>query len=323
MSKIYFSRSITRTLSADHPVGDPTGGAAYGEKNDPVSAIVSLVTMGGTYAAAGSSFAAMTVMQGITFAGAALNLVGNVSGNKTLQKIGMVAGIAGGIGQLAGIQGPTLGETFGKLGSSPVTAPVTGPSTVGNLSQTTTPVSGTAQSYAANQLGTTTVAPVATTSNAASVANAVDAAEDIATAAARAKMPYGGMGSGGASDLANISPPSAGGGLWESVKGAGKSLMDFTKDNPGGAVMLGSTASTVSDYLTGKTDAEIAALEAQTGYADANALRMQEEIAKEKRRRENLNAGYAQVNTGINVNPAVLGQAQAGGLISGAMQPAA
>jgi hypothetical protein len=49
MSKIYLSRSISRTLSADHPVGDPTGGAAYGEKNDPVSAILSVAAMGGTY----------------------------------------------------------------------------------------------------------------------------------------------------------------------------------------------------------------------------------------------------------------------------------
>jgi hypothetical protein len=88
-------------------------------------------------------------------------------------------------------------------------------------------------------------------------------------------------------------------------------------------MMIGQTAQPVADYLSGKTDAEIAALEAQTGYADANALRIQEEIAREKRRRENLNAGYAQVDTGINVNPAVIGQAQAGGLISGAMQPAA
>jgi len=86
---------------------------------------------------------------------------------------------------------------------------------------------------------------------------------------------------------------------------------------------VGQIAQPISDYLSGKTDAEIDALEAQTGYADAKAMQMQEEIAREKQRRANLNAGYGQVNTGINVNPAVLGQAQAGGLISGAMQPAA
>ena len=100
MQKTYLSRAVTRAMSLDHPIGDPFGGTAYGEKNDPVSAIISIGTMAGTYAAAGS-FAAMTLMQGLAFAGAALSLTGNVTGNKTLMKIGMVAGIAGGIGMLA------------------------------------------------------------------------------------------------------------------------------------------------------------------------------------------------------------------------------
>lgn len=38
--KHYLSRSQSRFWSADMPVGDPHGGAAYGEFNDPVSAIV-------------------------------------------------------------------------------------------------------------------------------------------------------------------------------------------------------------------------------------------------------------------------------------------
>lgn len=38
--KHYFSRSQTRAMSADHPIGDPTGGAAYGDFNDPVTATV-------------------------------------------------------------------------------------------------------------------------------------------------------------------------------------------------------------------------------------------------------------------------------------------
>ena len=82
MSKIYFSRSITRTMSADHPVGDPTGGAAYGEKNDPVSAILSVAAMGMSYAPMMTG----SIMAGVTFAGAAVSLVGNVTGNKTLSK---------------------------------------------------------------------------------------------------------------------------------------------------------------------------------------------------------------------------------------------
>lgn len=116
IKKTYLTRTQTRAMAADHPVGDPTGGPAFGEKNDPISAAISIASMVGTYTAAGT-FAAMTVMQGITFAGAALSLVGNVTGNKSLMKIGAIAGIAGGVGAFAESKGlfssGTLGETFG------------------------------------------------------------------------------------------------------------------------------------------------------------------------------------------------------------------
>ena len=46
MMKIYLSRAQTRAMSADHPIGDPTGGVAYGEKNDPVTAAI--VGVGGS-----------------------------------------------------------------------------------------------------------------------------------------------------------------------------------------------------------------------------------------------------------------------------------
>ena len=342
MSKIYFSRSISRTMSADHPVGDPTGGAAYGEKNDPVSAILSIATMGGTYAAAGS-FAAMTIAQGITFAGAALSLVGNVTGNKTLSKIGMVAGIAGGISQLAGIQGPTLGQTFG--GSAPVsstsgTAAGAMSSKSGSLSQS----QASGNLAAGGDLSDEILAQQKITQQnmAARGGNVSGSSAQAANSYAGNQMPANASSglTGGSSytgpivpagaDLANYAGPTVAPSnpnffskAWEATKDVGSSVMDFAKDNPYGAMMVGQTAQPIADYQSGKTDAEIDALEAQTGYADARAVQMQEEIAKEKRRRENLNAGYAQVNAGINVNPAVLGQAQAGGLISGAMQPAA
>jgi hypothetical protein len=38
--KIYLSRAQTRAMSAEYPIGDPFGGAAYGEYNDPVTAVV-------------------------------------------------------------------------------------------------------------------------------------------------------------------------------------------------------------------------------------------------------------------------------------------
>ena len=41
--KHYMSRAETRAMASEHPIGDATGGAAYGELNDPVSATVATV----------------------------------------------------------------------------------------------------------------------------------------------------------------------------------------------------------------------------------------------------------------------------------------
>ena len=41
--KHYMSRAETRAMASDHPIGDPTGGASYGERNDPVTATVASV----------------------------------------------------------------------------------------------------------------------------------------------------------------------------------------------------------------------------------------------------------------------------------------
>lgn len=60
--KLYMSRADTRAMSAEHPIGDPTGGAAYGERNDPVSATMAAVTganlVGGAMGAKASKDAA-------------------------------------------------------------------------------------------------------------------------------------------------------------------------------------------------------------------------------------------------------------------------
>ena len=45
MPKIYSSRAMTRAMSVDYPIGDPTGGPAYGEKNDPVTIGLSIAGM--------------------------------------------------------------------------------------------------------------------------------------------------------------------------------------------------------------------------------------------------------------------------------------
>lgn len=298
MRKYHFSRAETRAMALDHPIGDPTGGAAYGEKNDPVSAVISLATMGGTYATAataagaaagiGATFSAMSVMQGITFAGAALNLVGNISGNKTLQKIGMVAGIAGGIGQLAGIQGQQLGAT--KIGQS-----------LGLKLPTET---GT---------GALNLAPAASNSNAQYAGVNVGAQSGATTVAAPPATPST-QGPVTPPPSAVTPPPAGTSSVWESVKDAGKSVLDFTKEYPGAAVMLGSTATTLADYLSGKTDAELDKLEAEKSFFGAKTNEIQEAINLERQRRKNLNEGWAQVDTGIKVNPNI--SMQPAGLIA-------
>lgn len=42
-NKVYLSRAQTKSMASEYPIGDPTGGAAYGEFNDPVTAVVAAV----------------------------------------------------------------------------------------------------------------------------------------------------------------------------------------------------------------------------------------------------------------------------------------
>jgi len=136
--KTYLSREVTRAWSIEHPIGDPHGGPAYGERNDPVSAIISI----GTLVATGGAVVAGTasLMTGLMFAGAAISLVGNLTGNKTLSKIGMITGLAGGVGALAESAGlfasGTLGETFGYGAGAATGAPAV------PLSETVNPAAG-------------------------------------------------------------------------------------------------------------------------------------------------------------------------------------
>jgi hypothetical protein len=99
-------------------------------------------------------------------------------------------------------------------------------------------------------------------------------------------------------------------------------FLDFAKENQLVTLMGFQAVGGLSDFLSGKTDAEIAAYEAQVGFADARALQIQEEIAKEKQRRINLNAGYNQVNTAMPINTgASIPAPGAPGLIAGNMPP--
>ena len=63
MSKYYFSRAQTRAWSSEYPIGDPTGGAAYGKKNDPVTAIIGSTVVSSLLGSEASSAAAQTAAQ--------------------------------------------------------------------------------------------------------------------------------------------------------------------------------------------------------------------------------------------------------------------
>lgn len=120
--KTYLSREMTRSMALEHPIGDPHGGPAYGERNDPISAIISIGTMFTASAGFTVGLASMSLASGLMFAGGALSLLGNITGNKTLSKIGMVVGIAGGIGSLFDIgTSTTVGEMFGLDKAAPTT----------------------------------------------------------------------------------------------------------------------------------------------------------------------------------------------------------
>lgn len=405
--KTYLSRAMTRAMALEHPIGDPYGGAAYGERNEPVSAILAIGTMMGTYAAAGT-FAAMTLAQGLMFAGAALSLVGNVSGNKTLSRVGMVVGIAGGVGSLFDIgTSATLGETFGfgggegaaqgissatgsaaQLGQTPNVAaealPVqnaapsvvdagtaaAGPAaaSVGpaeivtssgvNLSNTPTSFDAFGSPVAAGSPAAMNAVDPALLQSPASAASAVAAPTVSAPtvgAPAGPSVPQAGMSFDSfgnpapAGSAAAMSADPTGlaqmqvdanaaaakpkgffdnlkaGNVMDAAKSAGSSMMDLTKTNPGAAYMLGSAASGAIDWASGKTEAQINEMEARGELSKAQADKLRYEVELAKKRRENLNRNYANVQNPLaNWRPTfqVVPPGQAPGLISGAMTPA-
>lgn len=338
IKKFYLTRTHTRAMAADHPIGDPTGGAAYGEKNDPITAIISIASMAGTYAAAGT-FAAMTLMQGITFAGAALSLVGNVTGNKTLMKIGAITGIAGGIGAFAESQGlfssGTVGETFGMDAAKAATTPTALAQTPTAMSEVVPDVAQVPPDAASIdtrslQAGPNVNAPggaapdINAPGGAAAPLNAPGAKDILGNPLPQ--MSYApGYGPNASKSL--LPPPKPGfvdslkaGNFADAAGAVGSGAMDMLKNNPTGAYVAAQAIGGLTDYLSGKTDSEIAALEANTGYADAKAQEVQLAIAKEKQRRLNMTNRYTSVSpqSGIAVNPNA--NAQAPGLVASNMQ---
>lgn len=358
--KTYLSREMSRVYAMDNPVGDPFGGPAYGEKNGPAVAIMLPVfTMAGTYTA----MMAGSIMAGVAFAGAAVSLVGTVTGNQKLQRIGAVAGLIGGAG-MAGMfgeaaQAATWSSTFGgaeaaaaapsaALSQTPSAAPGTQTPIVEGVSTApTADLASPSASYAGGNInapGGTAAGVNVPGGMTAPLNTAPGAPADMFGTASSAPFDAMGNPTAAASDISLVSSPGApgvatagvkpgfteslqAGNYWDATKAAGSNVAQFTKDYPMLSMMGMQAVSGLSEWMSGKTDAEIDALQAQIGYADARAMQIQEEIAKEKQRRANLNAGYQQVDAGVKVDPSISipvpwAQPQPqSGLIAGNMPP--
>lgn len=330
---------------ADYPIGDPTGGPAYGEKRDPISAAISLYTM---FTAAEAGLAAMTLLEGISFAGAAISLIGNITGNKTLSQIGMVAGIAGGIGAFAEKAG--LIESSGNLvdalginkGSNvsleevfrpapgnqvPVVEGVQVPGSADYMNaEAANPVSSNLNAPKV-ELNTPQVGPpdvdmsaarspfkMRTGGNAAEpIALAGDTATAVPTSSLKAAVdPFTAQSSTGLnvlpSDPTAVTKPTfmdllKEGKIGDAAMAAGSGAMDFASSSPYGAYVAAKGIGAAVDYLSGKTDAELEQLKANTGYANAKALEVQTALDREIARRANKNMAYNTIDAGVRVKP--------------------
>lgn len=359
--KTYLNREITRAMAIDMPIGDPHGGPAYGERNDPISAIVSIATLAST---AGAVFAGTaSLMTGLAFAGAALSLVGNITGNEFLSKAGMVVGIVGGVGALAESAGMfssgTLGQTFGY---GDVAKQMGGGLKLAQAAGSQAPVIDGVQ-QAANVADDILANPIAT--RAAGAANlssggvglqatpgaasaltppglaATPAAAAPAAAASPISAPSVGLSSLSAPsvsgtgisipDVNSVLPasglgqtPATGNLISDAMSGVGKlgsGAMDFLKTNPNAAYVIGSAAGSVGDYLSGKTEAQINQMEASGELSKAQADRIRYEMKLNEDRRRQLNQNYATVQNPLTNYTPNFQVAPVPGLIANSMQP--
>jgi len=330
MQKIYLSRAQTRAMAAYEPIGDAFGGAAYGEKNDPISAAFSIY---GMFTAGEALAAGFSVMQGLTFAGSALSLVGNITGNKDLMKIGAIAGLAGFAGS-AGMFGDSVqnwGKAAADVGSVPSPAAALSETPTNPTNSTDVLQSSTGSNLpAGTQVSGATTTPVGNAS-----ADFVDPSKfdlnnpgasglNAAPINAAPNMPgtpnYDPMGNPVDYSVKTPTGPGEQGikmGLNKMLPPAGQEpgllsqAMKWTKENPTLAMMAGKAIEGGVDIATGKTQAYV-------DYYKAKAAEAQRSIDLQKERQARLNQGYLTSNANVNVNPNANLQFSRPGLITGA-----
>lgn len=347
--KTYLSRAVTRAMSLDHPIGDPTGGPAYGERRDPVSAVLAVAGMweaGAVIAGASSlaaGFEALTVAQGLMFAGGALSLVGNVTGNKDLMLLGAAVGLGGGIGGLMSDAGAGFNQTFSDafsstpptsgLTSSPVGADLApGSQNVGTQAPATDVLRDNITTNSAREAAAAST-PASQSLNAPSAgAPDMPVPSPAAPQIPGAPAPMGGFDSTAtqfnpaqvaantAATPANTFGQAPSGPPVD--PGIIKQAMDFAKVNPMAAMVIGQAASGVAtgvmDMATGKSAAQTDQLKADAAYRQSIADKTNKDSALQASRIAQINANLKAQYPQMTVNPTALtmGQQQPAGLIN-------
>ncbi len=321
LQKTYLSRAMTRVIGMDAPIGDPFGGPAYKERNDPVSAILSIGAMAGSYYAAGT-FAAMTLAQGMIFAGGAISLAGNVTGNSTLTKIGAVIGVVGGIGSLAELPGfneQVFGGTESLSQSSGAVTNTVNSSAPNNGALSNSPSSGSSiQQFqpspsVVNSAGEVT--PLTGTESVAASQPKAVVENFAANPGLQINQNFTPVQTPLQTELASkgvTTNPLAVAPVNE-VSTTSK-VLDFANQNPMATLILANTATqgltSVADYASGGAEARMEQLTADADarranaeYSRAMADKLQAEADELEERKARLNANMSTaLNLGINPN---------------------
>ena len=257
MRKTYLSLAQSRAMAAEYPVGDPTGGAAYGKREMPVVAVA--VAVWEVAAVAEVGFAAMTAFEAVSAVSAVVGAVGAVTGNQDLVKIGAIGSVVGGIGSFAANQGWIANESLGVNAEGAATTYAAGeqtafqkalgvnaPTETGAPKPVVEPATVVTAPSGGEALATPAPAatPVAVTGTPATPAAAPAAAPAAVTGSTWTTPPGGGMAVL-TSELADTGGvPTAGEGLFDSFK-------TFAKANPtiafAGMSMVGQTVAGLFD----------------------------------------------------------------------------
>ena len=210
MRKTYLSLAVSKAMAAEYPVGDPTGGAAYGKREMPVVAVAAAVWE--VSAAVEVGFAALTAFEAVAVVSSVVGAVGVVTGNQDLVKIGLVGSVVGGVGSFAANQGWISNESLGaSAGTDTATVYKAGEQTA---FQKALGINAPAESAKADTaVPTTTPAPAVSSVTPAPAVSSVTAAPAVAPATVSGTV------------ASAVPVPGASAGLFDSFKA-------FAKANP-------------------------------------------------------------------------------------------